>query len=125
MDRQNGGQHRRMSKKSLSVRIEEARKSKATELDLSGEELSQLPEALGQLSHLQRLDLSGNQLTAVLEALRRLTSLATLYLHGNEALGLPMELLGPTIRDVERGQAEPGPVTYSNIISVCAAAGDR
>src|SRR5215813_12707190 len=41
MDRQSGGQHRRMSKKSLSARIEEARKSKATELDLSGEGLSQ------------------------------------------------------------------------------------
>ena len=65
MDRQSSGQHRRMSKKSLSARIEEARKSKATELDLSGEGLSQLPESLGQLSQLQQLDLSDNQLTAV------------------------------------------------------------
>src|SRR5437762_3528963 len=123
MERQSGGQPRRMPKKSLSARIEEARKSKATELDLSGEELSQLPEALGQLSQLQQLylhsnqltavpeglgqlsqlqvlRLDGNQLTAVPETFQRLTSLQDLYLHGNEALGLPLEVLGPTRQDV-------------------------
>src|SRR5262245_17378987 len=99
MDRQNGGQPRRMSKKSLSARIEEARKSKPTELDLSGEGLSQLPESLWQLSQLQQLVLNGNQLTAVPEAFQRLTSLQDLYLHGNEALGLPTEGLL-----VKRGQ---------------------
>jgi internalin A len=199
MDRQSGGPHRRMSKESLSARIEEARKSKATELDLSGEGLSQLPEALGQLSQLQELNLFNNQLTAVPEALgqlsqlqllnlsynqltavpealgqlsqlqqlyldgnqltavpealgqlsqlqqlcldgnqltavpealgqlsqlqllnlsynqltavpetfQHLTSLQGLYLHGNEALGLPMEVLGPTSRDVRSKQAQP------------------
>jgi internalin A len=119
-----------MSKKSLSARIEEARKSKATELDLSGEGLSQLPESLGQLSQLQQLDLDGNQLTAVPEALgqlsqlqqldlngnqltavpetfQHLTSLQEFYLHGNEALGLPMEVLGLTRQDVLQKQAQP------------------
>jgi internalin A len=153
MERQNGGRHRRTSKKSLSARIEEARKSKATKLDLSGERLSQLPEALGQLiqlqelalfdnqltavsevlgglTQLQKLSLAGNQLTAVSEvlvqltrlqvlnlasnrltaipeALRHLTSLQEFYLHGNTALGLPLEVLGPTIRDVVDKQAQP------------------
>jgi Leucine-rich repeat (LRR) protein len=75
MDRQNGGEDRRMSKKSLSARIEDARKSKAAELDLSREGLSQLPKSLGQLSQLQQLDLSGNQLTAVPEVLGQLSRL--------------------------------------------------
>jgi hypothetical protein len=58
MERQSSGRHRQASKKSLSARIEEARKSKATVLNLFGEGLSQLPEALGQLSQLQGLDLT-------------------------------------------------------------------
>jgi internalin A len=91
----------------LSARIEEARKSKATELDLSGERLSQLPEALGQLSQLQWLYLHGNQLTTVPETFQHLTSLRDLYLHGNEALGLPVEVLGPTRQDMPRKQAQP------------------
>ena len=64
-------------------------------------------EALGQLSQLQELDLANNQLTAVPETFQRLTSLQELYLHGNEALGLPMEVLGPTRQDVLRKQAQP------------------
>ena len=74
MERQSGVQPRRMSKKSLSARIEEARKSKATELDLSGEGLSQLSEALGQLGQLQWLYLDDNRLTVVPEALGQLNA---------------------------------------------------
>jgi len=46
-------------------------------------------------------------LTAVPETFQRLTSLQALYLHGNEALGLPMEVLGPTRQDVLNKQAQP------------------
>ena len=88
-----------------------------------------MPEALGQLSQLQELDLADNQLTAVPEALgqltscngytspatnslgaetfQRLTSLQELYLHRNEVLGPPMEVLGPTRQDVLNKRAKP------------------
>jgi Leucine-rich repeat (LRR) protein len=115
-----------MSKKSLSALIEEARKSKATVLDLSGEGLSQLPESLGQLSQLQQLRLDGNQLAAVPEMFPHLTSLQELYLHGNKALGLPMEVLGSTRQACYSNKpSQPSPVTFSSIISVCGVAGDR
>jgi len=76
-------------------------------LRLSDNQLTAVPEVLGQLTQLQHLDLSDNQLTYMPEAFRRLTSLEKLYLHGNEALGLPIEVLGPTRRDVDTKQAQP------------------
>ena len=93
MERQSGGRPRRMSKKSLSARIEEARNSKATELDLSGEGLSQLPESLWQLSQLQVLDLNDNQLTAVPEVLGQLSQLQALYLDYNQLTAVPVGCL--------------------------------
>jgi hypothetical protein len=62
---------------------------------------------LEQLTQLQELDLTGNQLTALPEALRHLKSLKALYLHENTALGLPIEVLGPTRHDVRGNQAQP------------------
>src|SRR5437588_369724 len=100
------------------ARIQEALKKRATELDLSGLGLTELPESIAQLSQLQMLSLSynqlttlpesvaqlsqllqklyldDNQLTSLPESLRNLTQLEQLYLHGNEALGLPAEVLG-------------------------------
>jgi internalin A len=87
--------------------IEQARKSGATELNLSGRGLTTLPESIGQLTQLQGLDLNGNQLTALPEAMRNLTSLSALYLHGNDALGLPAEVLGPTWQDVSLKNVKP------------------
>ena len=73
--------------------IEAARRSGAKELDLSQMQLTELPEALGQLSQLQGLYLDHNQLTALPEALGRLSQLQGLYLHDNQLTALP-EALG-------------------------------
>src|SRR5258705_239418 len=81
-------------------RIEEARKNGETELVLSNRKLSTLPEAIGQLSQLQKLDLSNNQLSTLPEAVQSLERLGTLFLHGNPGLGLPDEVLGPTNEEV-------------------------
>jgi len=43
---------------------------------------------------LQTLNLTGNQLTALPESLRRCERLKGLFLHRNEALGIPPEILG-------------------------------
>jgi internalin A len=58
-------------------------------LHLSGEELTALPEAIGQLTQLQLLNLSGNQLTALSEAIGQLTQLQELDLSGNQLTALP------------------------------------
>ena len=64
-------------------------------LYLNGNQLSTLPEAIGQLSQLQELDLSNNQLSMLPEAVQSLERLEKLFLHGNPGLGLPDEVLGP------------------------------
>jgi len=72
-------------------KIEEARRSGATELDLSvkrnakdSEKLTELPESLGQLTQLQSLDLSKNQLTVLPEWLDQLTQLQFLDISENQ-----------------------------------------
>jgi internalin A len=42
-------------------------------LDLSGQQLSTLPESIGQLITLEALDLDANQLTALRESIGQLT----------------------------------------------------
>ena len=55
------------------------------------------------ITSLQSLSLSGNQLTSLPESLgklRELPALKELFLHENPALGLPVEVLGPTVNEV-------------------------
>ena len=61
-------------------RIEQARRSGANLLDLSGKGLTEVPEALGKLTALQTLYLFNNQLTTLPEALGSLRALQGLYL---------------------------------------------
>jgi len=53
-------------------KIEAARRSGAKDLDLSGENLAELPEWLGQLTQLQTLDVRGNKLSALPKSLGNL-----------------------------------------------------
>jgi len=63
------------------------------ELDLSQSYMTQLPEELKGLTHLQRLNLSNNQLTQIpLEELAQLTNLQRLDLHKNHLTHIPPEL---------------------------------
>jgi internalin A len=73
-------------------KIADASRSGATELDLSGNQLTALPESLGQLTQLQSLDLSRNQLTALPESLGQLTQLQKLCLYDNQLATLPESL---------------------------------
>jgi len=74
------------------ARIEQARKTGATELDLSKLGLTELPEAIGQLTQLQKLKLYNNKLTALPESLGQLTQLLTLNLAVNQLTALPQSL---------------------------------
>jgi Leucine-rich repeat (LRR) protein/GTPase SAR1 family protein len=112
-----------MTERELFTLIERARQEKWEELDLSGQYLTELPAALGQLTHLkvlrlgyndktrrhnyltglpdtlanlnrlQSLDLSRNPLSSLPEWLGQLTNLQSLYLNGLKLSTLP-EWLG-------------------------------
>src|SRR3954471_8605042 len=80
--------------------IEEARRASAKVLDfevwrddMETPKLTELPESLGQLTHLELLHLAGNQLTALPKSLSQLTQLRLLDLAGNQLTALP-EWLG-------------------------------
>ena len=70
-------------------RIEQARRSRATTLDLSDLGLTRVPDSLAQLTSLQKLSLNDNQLTTLPESLAKLTSLQTLDLGYNQLTTLP------------------------------------
>ncbi len=97
-------------------------------LSVSSNQLIALPEATGNLAQLQSLVVDGNQLAALpshrnltqlpsrriptadsLPARRRQPHLAqtSIFLHNNPALALPVELLGPTWREVVRDKKQP------------------
>jgi internalin A len=73
-------------------KIEEARQSRAKDLTLQLGFLTELPESLGQLTHLQSLDVADNELTALPESLGRLTHLQSLNLNNNQLTALPESL---------------------------------
>lgn len=82
-----------LKRDTVEMRIESARRSRATVLDLSDYQLAVLPESLGQLTQLQSLHLSDNQLTVLPDWLGQLSELRTLNLSNNQLAVLP-EWLG-------------------------------
>jgi internalin A len=73
-------------------KIEAARRSRATVLDLSYMSLTKLPESLGQLTQLESLSLEDNRLTALPEWLGQLHQLQKLSLESNQLTALPKSL---------------------------------
>ncbi|WP_445633307.1 hypothetical protein NSTC745_04956 [Nostoc sp. DSM 114161] len=73
----------------VKQRIEKAQREGAIELDLSGLELTEVPEAIASLTQLQTLNLTRNQLTALPEAIASLTQLQQLDLSRNQLTALP------------------------------------
>jgi len=70
-------------------KIEEAKSSGETELSLARLGLTELPESLGQLTHLQSLDIRYNKLAALPEFLGQLTQLESLNVRFNNLVTLP------------------------------------
>lgn len=73
-------------------RIEEARRTGAKELDLSGLSLMELSGAIGKLTQLEKLDLSRNQLTSLPEAIGELSQLRILTADSNRFVELPQAI---------------------------------
>ncbi|MGY2041630.1 NEL-type E3 ubiquitin ligase domain-containing protein [Pseudomonas pergaminensis] len=83
------------------------------ELDLSGNRLTELPQALGELAQLSDLDLSGNELTITASTqarLNRLSALQRLSLAGNRVRNLQVTSLTElTSLDLARTQIKVWP----------------
>lgn len=80
----------------ISLPPEIGQLSALTDLYLQNNQLTSLPPEIGQLKGMEQLFLKENLLKTLPESMKELPRLKQLTLHGNKALGLPMELLGPT-----------------------------
>ena len=69
-----------------------AQKTGATQLNLSGNQLTSLPPEIKLLKKLTTLDLSNNQLTSMPTEIKLLKKLTTLKLHRNQLTALPPEI---------------------------------
>ena len=58
-------------------------------LYLSRNQLSSIPESIGELTHLTSLDLNKNQLSSIPESIAKLTHLNSLHLFGNQLSTIP------------------------------------
>ncbi len=82
-----------MSKEEALRRIKEAAETGVTELNLSEQELIELPPELFQLKNLIRLDLSSNQLSTLPPEIVQFTNLKELCLDGNPFVSPPLEIV--------------------------------
>ena len=76
-------------------------------LVVTGNHLTTLPASIGELQQLEEINAEDNQLASLPESLQRLPKLKELYLHGNDQLGIPPEVLGPTMLQVRQDNATP------------------
>ena len=81
-----------MREEDLLQEIKRAAREKATELNLSHNQLTTLPSEITELTRLTRFDLSGNQLTALPLEITELTCLTELDLSDNQLTALPPEI---------------------------------
>ena len=88
-----GRNYEKVRYRKVQYQIDGAYRTKATTLDLSGNQLTALPPEIMHLTALQRLDLRGNHLTALSPEIRRLTALEHLDLSGNQLTALPPEIM--------------------------------
>ena len=78
-----------MERSELLATIEKAKLSGQSYLDLSGKDIDDLPESIGQLTNLIHLNLSDNQLTSLPESIGKLNNLISLNLRNNNLTILP------------------------------------
>jgi len=85
-----------MTPEEIRQKLQQVKKQRLTELDLSNpswtpewEKLTQIPTEVFEWEWLETLNLSWNKLTSVPKAISRLTNLSALYLGVNQLRSLP------------------------------------
>ena len=81
-----------MRRDEILRRIKEAAKTGQTTLDLSWNQMTELPAEIGTLTNLTRLNLSYNRLSQLPAEIGTLTNLTTLILSNNQMKELPAEI---------------------------------
>jgi internalin A len=85
-----------MERPSVQNLIAQAAEEKWEELDMSGMDISELPDSIGNLTSLTFLDLRNNQLNALPDSIGNLTSLIFLDLRNNKLNTLPDSIVNLT-----------------------------
>jgi leucine-rich repeat protein SHOC2 len=78
-----------MEQEKLEKIIRRAKRNRLLTLNLSDNQITSLPESIGNLTCLIQLDLSGNHITSLSESIGNLTNLTALYLDNNQITSLP------------------------------------
>ena len=78
-----------MTQDELLVLIDRAAAESWEKLDLSRQELTEIPEAIAKLTNLTQLDLRDNQITEIPEEIAKLTNLTQLDLSNNKITEIP------------------------------------
>jgi internalin A len=85
-----------MDRQAVLQLIEQKAAEQASELNLSGLELTEVPLEIGQLVNLRELDLSGNQISIIPDEIGQLTNLEHLDLRNNQIVIIP-EAIGQLV----------------------------
>ncbi|NJO50334.1 MAG: GTP-binding protein, partial [Leptolyngbyaceae cyanobacterium RM2_2_4] len=110
-----------MTQEELLALIDQAAAEGWTELDLSGQGLTELPGAIIQLTHLKKLDLSHNQISEVPAAIAHLTTLTELNLSGNQITQISeaiTQLINLTALDLGFNQISEIPVAIAQLTNL-------
>jgi len=101
--------------------IEEAARTGQTKLDLSGNQLRELPAEITQLANLTTLDLSDNQLRELPAEITSLSNLTTLDLSWNKLSELPAEikqLANLTTLNLSQNQLSELPAEITQLVNL-------
>ncbi|MEH2459649.1 MAG: COR domain-containing protein, partial [Nostoc sp.] len=98
-----------------------AKLTNLTQLDLSRNQITQIPEAIANLTNLTQLHLSDNEITQIPEAIAKLTNLTQLHLSDNEITQIPeaiANLTNLTQLDLSRNQITQIPEAIESLLEL-------
>ncbi|QUY41747.1 COR domain-containing protein [Acaryochloris marina] len=102
-------------------RIQEAIKQQSVSLDLSGLELTEISNAIGQLVNLQSLDLQQNQLNTIPDVIGQLVNLQSLDLQQNQLNTIP-DVIGQLVNlqslDLHKNQLNTIPNVIGQLVNL-------